>query len=201
MCVFYQVLMTSDSIRKIFGLILALGNYMNGGNRTRGQADGFGLEILPKIKDVKSKESSYTLLHFVVNKYIEVRVWSYPLLWYNSHGPIKSKISTHLDKECGKDRNLPVWIFTVLCEIVSLFLPIPQKYEGDNAGTDQVQLPIPDPYMVERVSNVKFEDLEADLNELEKNLKGKFFLYIFSFMFCSAFTYSTHVFYKMKPNF
>ena len=27
------------------------------GNRTRGQADGFGLEILPKLKDVKSAVS------------------------------------------------------------------------------------------------------------------------------------------------
>ncbi|KAK8731548.1 hypothetical protein OTU49_007365 [Cherax quadricarinatus] len=111
-----DVLMTSDSIKKIFGLILAIGNYMNGGNRTRGQADGFGLEILPKIKDVKSKEASYTLLHFVVNKYIE-------------------------------------------------------KYEGEDAGTDKAQLPIPDPYIVERVSNIKFEDLESDLKEIEKNLK------------------------------
>lgn len=65
--------MTSESIKRIFGMILALGNYMNGGNRTRGQADGFGLEILPKIKDVKSKDSGFTLLHFVVTKYIEVR--------------------------------------------------------------------------------------------------------------------------------
>lgn len=65
--------LTSDNIKKIFGLILAIGNYMNGGNRTRGQADGFGLEILPKIKDVKSKDSNYTLLHFIVNKYIEVK--------------------------------------------------------------------------------------------------------------------------------
>ncbi|KAG0726304.1 Formin-2 [Chionoecetes opilio] len=85
-------ILTSDSIKKIFGLILAIGNYMNGGNRTRGQADGFGLEILPKIKDVRSKEANFTLLHFVVNKYIE-------------------------------------------------------KYEGAEAGTEQVQLPIPDPYM------------------------------------------------------
>ncbi|XP_050687757.1 uncharacterized protein LOC126981101 isoform X3 [Eriocheir sinensis] len=108
--------LTSNSIKRIFGLILAIGNYMNGGNRTRGQADGFGLEILPKLKDVKSKESNYTLLHFIVNKYIE-------------------------------------------------------KYEGKDAGTDEVQLPIPDPYMVERVSNIKFEDLEADLKELRNNLK------------------------------
>lgn len=30
---------------------------MNGGNRTRGQADGFTLDILPKLKDVKSSVS------------------------------------------------------------------------------------------------------------------------------------------------
>lgn len=38
----------------VLGLILAFGNFMNGGNRTRGQADGFSLDILPKLKDVKS---------------------------------------------------------------------------------------------------------------------------------------------------
>ncbi|KAG7259068.1 hypothetical protein CRUP_026600, partial [Coryphaenoides rupestris] len=44
-----------SSVREVIGLVLAFGNYMNGGNRTRGQADGFGLEILPKLKDVKSR--------------------------------------------------------------------------------------------------------------------------------------------------
>lgn len=43
---------------------------MNGGNLTRGQADGFGLEILSKLKDVKSKDSHITLLHFIVQCYI-----------------------------------------------------------------------------------------------------------------------------------
>jgi len=47
--------MTSESLKKVLAIILALGNYMNGGNRQRGQADGFGLEILPKLRDVKSK--------------------------------------------------------------------------------------------------------------------------------------------------
>lgn len=42
-------------MKDVIGLILAFGNYMNGGNRTRGQADGFGLDILPKLKDVKSR--------------------------------------------------------------------------------------------------------------------------------------------------
>lgn len=42
---------------QVLGLVLAFGNYMNGGNKTRGQADGFGLDILPKLKDVKSSVS------------------------------------------------------------------------------------------------------------------------------------------------
>lgn len=37
---------------------------------TRGQADGFGLEILSKLKDVKSKNSQVTLLHFIVTTYM-----------------------------------------------------------------------------------------------------------------------------------
>lgn len=32
---------------------------MNGGNMQRGQADGFGLEILAKLKDVKSKGTTF----------------------------------------------------------------------------------------------------------------------------------------------
>lgn len=44
---------------------------MNGGNRDRGQADGFGLEILNRLKDVKGgNDSSVNLLGFVVKIYI-----------------------------------------------------------------------------------------------------------------------------------
>lgn len=54
----FQFLMTSESLKKLFAIILTLGNYMNGGNGQRGQADGFGLEILSKLKDVKVRETS-----------------------------------------------------------------------------------------------------------------------------------------------
>ena len=47
-------------------LFAACGNYLNGGNRQRGQADGFSIDILPKIKDVKSKDNSITLLAYIV---------------------------------------------------------------------------------------------------------------------------------------
>lgn len=43
----------SQPIRSVMELVLAFGNYMNGGTQ-RGQADGFDLEVLAKLKDVKS---------------------------------------------------------------------------------------------------------------------------------------------------
>lgn len=53
-----QTLQASQSVLQVLGLVLAFGNFMNGGNRSRGQADGFTLDILPKLKDVKSSVSS-----------------------------------------------------------------------------------------------------------------------------------------------
>ena len=57
-CVFVQQsLQSAECVLQVLGLVLAFGNYMNGGNRSRGQADGFTLDILPKLKDVKSSVS------------------------------------------------------------------------------------------------------------------------------------------------
>ncbi|GAA6093698.1 formin-2, partial [Tachysurus ichikawai] len=52
----------SKGVMQVLGLVLALGNYMNGGNRSRGQADGFTLDVLPKLKDVKSSVSGRGML-------------------------------------------------------------------------------------------------------------------------------------------
>jgi len=68
-------LTTSEGMKQVIAVILACGNYMNGGNRQRGQADGFAIDILPKVKDVKSKDNSNNLLayivHFCIVKYDE----------------------------------------------------------------------------------------------------------------------------------
>jgi len=70
-------LTTSEGMKQVIAVILACGNYMNGGNRQRGQADGFAIDILPKIKDVKSKDNSNNLLAYIVRfcilKYDEKR--------------------------------------------------------------------------------------------------------------------------------
>ncbi|XP_035262046.1 formin-2 isoform X1 [Anguilla anguilla] len=57
-------------VMQVLGLVLAFGNFMNGGNRTRGQADGFALDILPKLKDVKSSDNTRSLLSYIVAYYL-----------------------------------------------------------------------------------------------------------------------------------
>lgn len=66
-----EFILYNEGLKEVFSIILTLGNFMNGGNRQRGQADGFGLEILGKLKDVKSKDPKITLLHFIVKTFIE----------------------------------------------------------------------------------------------------------------------------------
>jgi diaphanous 1 len=51
---------------QVLELILALGNYLNGGN-ARGQAFGFKLEILTKLRDTRSGSAKYTLIHYLVH--------------------------------------------------------------------------------------------------------------------------------------
>ncbi|KAF5895138.1 formin-2 isoform X1, partial [Clarias magur] len=65
-----KMLQSGSSVMRILGLILAFGNFMNGGNRTRGQADGFALDILPKLKDVKSSDNSRSLLSYIVSYHL-----------------------------------------------------------------------------------------------------------------------------------
>ncbi|XP_066091247.1 formin-2 [Saccopteryx bilineata] len=65
-----ETLKNGPGVMQVLGLVLAFGNYMNGGNKTRGQADGFGLDILPKLKDVKSSDNSRSLLSYIVCYYL-----------------------------------------------------------------------------------------------------------------------------------
>ena len=51
------------------GLVLAIGNHMNAGN-SREMAEAFALDILPKLKNVKTKDNSSNLLQYVVSVYV-----------------------------------------------------------------------------------------------------------------------------------
>ena len=87
-------LSTSESVKRVLGVILSYGNYMNGGlslqipisfaalddvslvfypsgNRAREQADGFQIDLLISLKSCKSKNQQVTLLHIVVQTFID----------------------------------------------------------------------------------------------------------------------------------
>ncbi|KAK6293692.1 hypothetical protein J4Q44_G00360180 [Coregonus suidteri] len=64
------ILQRGQCVMQVLALVLAFGNFMNGGNRSRGQADGFTLDILPKLKDVKSSDNSQSLLSYIVAYYL-----------------------------------------------------------------------------------------------------------------------------------
>lgn len=76
---------------------------MNGGNLSRGQADGFGLEILSKLKDVKSKDSQITLLHFIVQCYIKkaADLGLSEALPIPEHGDVKRAATVNFDDVKG----------------------------------------------------------------------------------------------------
>uniref|UniRef100_A0A0L8HL97 FH2 domain-containing protein n=1 Tax=Octopus bimaculoides TaxID=37653 RepID=A0A0L8HL97_OCTBM len=112
-----EAMVTGVSIRRILSLVLTMGNYMNGGHMKRGQADGFGLEILSKLKDVKSKDNRTSLLQYVVKEYV-------------------------------------------------------QRYEQEDAGTDKVALPLPDPSDINQATLVNFEDILVEMGKIEKDFQS-----------------------------
>ncbi|KAL8571981.1 hypothetical protein ACOMHN_057664 [Nucella lapillus] len=111
-----EMLTAGGAVKHIFGLLLALGNYMNGGSRTRGQADGFELEILPKLKDYKAKDNRTSLIHYLVMMYV-------------------------------------------------------QLYEMDDAGTENVKLPLPDPSDITQAGLVNFDDISKEMTRIRKDFE------------------------------
>ncbi|KAF0983976.1 hypothetical protein FDP41_007891 [Naegleria fowleri] len=47
-----EALKKSQHFKVLLGIVLAVGNYLNGGTK-KGQADGFGLDVLPKLDETK----------------------------------------------------------------------------------------------------------------------------------------------------
>lgn len=51
----------SGALRGFLGIVLAVGNFLNAGNATRGQADGFNLETLSIISDIRDAANKGTV--------------------------------------------------------------------------------------------------------------------------------------------
>eukprot|EP00924_Labyrinthula_sp_SR-Ha-C_P005020 snap_masked-scaffold_1-processed-gene-18.28-mRNA-1 protein AED:1.00 eAED:1.00 QI:0/-1/0/0/-1/1/1/0/1239 len=91
---------SSAYFRRILEIILAVGNYLNGGT-VRGTAWGFKLDILPKLIDVKDSVNTGTLMHYL---YV-IFERSYPEL-LNFSLPKSADVLTVSFKETAKDLNV-----------------------------------------------------------------------------------------------
>lgn len=60
----FEMFPKSEKLKKFLSIILKVGNFMNGGS-PRGGAYGFKIDTLGKLKDVRSKNPRFTLLHYV----------------------------------------------------------------------------------------------------------------------------------------
>ena len=61
-------LQKSEQLKNIIAMAISLGNHMNAGNARRERADGFDVDILPRLVDVKSSDNKMTLLQYIIDK-------------------------------------------------------------------------------------------------------------------------------------
>ncbi|XP_052230924.1 uncharacterized protein LOC127844592 isoform X1 [Dreissena polymorpha] len=62
---------TSTPLKNLLETLLSVGNYMNGATEM-GQADGFNLDVINKLKDLRDRDGKGTLLEFVLKTYCQV---------------------------------------------------------------------------------------------------------------------------------
>ncbi|KAJ0016043.1 hypothetical protein NQD34_014333 [Periophthalmus magnuspinnatus] len=132
----------SETVKQVLGLVLVFGNFMNGGNRTRGQADGFTLDILPKLKDVKSSVST------ACNRF-EFLIYA----------------------KCAKSNTVFLFqdgSKSLLSYIVRYFL----QHFTEDAGRETCVFPLPEPHELFQASQMKFEDFQKELLRLRKDLRA-----------------------------
>ncbi|XP_060081514.1 uncharacterized protein LOC132560841, partial [Ylistrum balloti] len=60
----------SSALKNLLQSLLAVGNYLNGGTEN-GQADGFGLEVMNRLKEVQDRDAKGNLLEFVLKLYCQ----------------------------------------------------------------------------------------------------------------------------------
>ncbi|MCQ2816044.1 MAG: hypothetical protein MJ252_02150 [archaeon] len=91
-----------EILKKIFAYILTIGNVLNGGT-AKGQADGFSLDILPKLAGIKDNKGK-SLLTFIVTNMKEKEGISFNNFAKNFPG-IKGASQT-IFSEIGRNKNL-----------------------------------------------------------------------------------------------
>jgi hypothetical protein len=149
-----KALDSCDQLPLVMGYVLAVGNRLNGGT-TRGQADGFGLEILPILRDVKGADGKTTVLSFVVQLlFCDLSTRSSPA------NAAPSSTAASENKDDSKN--------ALKAGISAASLTPPAS--GTSAGQPIIACPLPEAAALRAAATQSLDDVEADLKRLESEL-------------------------------
>jgi hypothetical protein len=148
----FDFILNSQNLKKLFEIMLAIGNYMNG-ITNRGGAFGFKIDSLTKFVELKSKDNKTTLLNYIVDFIYEDL--GNPVLIGNLLDNLKNfeQMEINSINELMNDLNKKFKILTTLKEKVA-------ANKKDLDEDDQV----------ENFLNDNYEVIEKDINQIKKKV-------------------------------
>jgi len=144
----------SAKFKKLLEIVLAMGNYLNGGT-ARGQAWGFKLDTLLKISDVKTTDNKETLLHYIT-RFIE-----------KSHPEVDNLIDDFPDLEKACSENIPQ-IATDLASVNKGLTLVGKELESPD--TDEAFKQSLKPFF--ETASTQYKQCEEGLKQLEADFKA-----------------------------
>lgn len=148
----FDFILNSQNLKKLFEIMLAIGNYMNG-ITNRGGAFGFKIDSLTKFVELKSKDNKTTLLNYIVEFIYEDL--GNPVLIGNLLDNLKNfeQMEINSINELMNDLNKKFKILTTLKEKVA-------ANKKDLDEDDQV----------ENFLEENYEIIEKDINQIKKKV-------------------------------
>ena len=148
----FDFILNSQNLKKLFEIMLAIGNYMNG-ITNRGGAFGFKIDSLTKFVELKSKDNKTTLLNYIVDFIYEDL--GNPVLIGNLLDNLKNfeQMEINSINELMNDLNKKFKILTTLKEKVA-------ANKKDLDEDDQV----------ETFLNENYEVIKKDIDQIKKKV-------------------------------
>lgn len=148
----FDFILNSQNLKKLFEIMLAIGNYMNG-ITNRGGAFGFKIDSLTKFAELKSKDNKTTLLYYIVDYIYEDL--SNPVLIINLLDNLKNFEGMEINSinELMNDLNKKFKILTTLKE----------KTEAHKKDLDEED-------QVGNFLKENYEVIEKEINEIKKKV-------------------------------
>jgi formin 2 len=138
-------LMNNKNIKNLLSIILAFGNIMNETSKSRCKTEAFELNILEKLRNIKSTDNTRTLLQHIVNYYLKNFGSEFPL-------PEPSKINLALNLSFK--------------EIANDFKSLENDLKKVEGATNSLTEPLKTNILnFIKKSNVKYKEKEIQFNE------------------------------------